>query len=52
MSGLGIRVLGFTSLWSHMGLRAVAIGPPRTQSLQNPLIKEYTLNHIRDPIMI
>ena len=23
-----------------------------TQSLQNPLIKEYTLNHIRDPIII
>ena len=24
----------------------------RTQSLRNPLIEEYTLNHIRDPIMI
>ena len=24
----------------------------RTQSLQNPLIKEYTLNHIRDLIII
>ena len=23
-----------------------------TQRLQNPLIKEYTLNHIRDPIII
>ena len=23
-----------------------------TQSLQNPVIKEYALNHIRDPIMI
>ena len=24
----------------------------RTQSIQNPLIKEYTLNHIKDPIII
>ena len=24
----------------------------QAQSLQNPLIKEYTLNHIRDPIII
>ena len=23
-----------------------------TQTFQNPLIKEYTLNHIRDPIII
>ena len=23
-----------------------------TQSLQNPLIKEYSLNHIRDPTII
>ena len=23
-----------------------------TQSLQNPLVKEYTLNHIRNPIII
>ena len=23
-----------------------------TQRLQNPIIKEYTLNHIRDPIII
>ena len=28
------------------------LGFRNTQSLQNPLIKEYTLNHIRDPTMI
>ena len=26
--------------------------PARTQRTQHPLIKEYTLNHIRDPIII
>ena len=26
--------------------------PPTTQRLQNPLIKEYSLNHIRDPTII
>ena len=25
---------------------------PKSQTFQNPLIKEYTLNHIRDPIII
>ena len=49
--------------WRHEALdhpkvrRSVKMGPvawgaTRTQSLQNPLIKEYTLNYIRDPNMI
>ena len=45
--------IGFLSplvraLWqSGSGSRSLKL--PSAQSLQNPLIKEYTLNHIRDP---
>ena len=33
-------------------LKRSVLGAKGTQNLQNPLIKEYTLNHIRDPIII
>ena len=56
---VGFGVLGFRVL-SPMGpadigaLKCLRKVPrlPCTQRLQNPLIKEYTLNHIRVPIMI
>ena len=46
----------YSGLW--MCNTTIALGNPEkrwagtTQTFQNPLIKEYILNHIRDPIII
>ena len=52
-TGLGIRgkafhLRFFKAVYRNQALKKI----PRAQRLPNPLIKEYTLNRIRDPIII
>ena len=35
-----------------IAIKATAIRSSQTQALQNPLIREYTLSHIKDPTII
>ena len=44
--------LSFTLLFLGKVELLAPIALKHTQRLQNPLIKEYTINHIRDPIII
>ena len=41
-----------TGTWDPLSLAGVSEFRGHSQTFQNPLIKEYTLNHIRDPIII